>query len=248
MTNYNEIKFLLMNVIGSVVGYFVVVFVLSMLIYVVFKKFSQKRKISNKKASRKQQSMEMINNVKAIIIQTILYLYVFPVEHFKLTLDNHSLSYNIFSFILLVLLHETYFYWTHRLLHTKWLFKNVHMVHHSSKTPTPWSAYSFSSLEIIIQIIFLPIILFIVPYDINVITLFVGYIVSINIIGHSDVEFMPSWWLKTKYLGTTTYHTMHHHKSNGNYGLMLRFWDKTMKTEFKDYESKFKEITNSVEK
>jgi lathosterol oxidase len=247
MNNYNELQFFLMNIMVSVVGYFVVVLILSVLFFVVLKKFSNRRKISSKKVTRGQILIEMINNIKAILIQTILYLYIFPVGYFKLTIDNHSIDYNIFSFIILVILHETYFYWTHRLLHTKWLFKNVHMVHHKSKTPNPWSAYSFSSIETVIQLTFLPIILLIVPYDINVITLFVGYIVIINIIGHSDVEFMPSWWLKTKYFGTTTYHTMHHHKSNGNYGLMLRFWDKIMKTEFKNYEEQFNKLTKKVD-
>ena len=32
--------------------------------------------------------------------------------------------------ICLLLLHDAYFYWCHRLLHVPWLFRNVHAVHH----------------------------------------------------------------------------------------------------------------------
>ena len=34
---------------------------------------------------------------------------------------------------------DFHFYWTHRMLHTKWLYKNVHKVHHESYNPDPFS-------------------------------------------------------------------------------------------------------------
>ena len=34
---------------------------------------------------------------------------------------------------------DFHFYWTHRMLHTKWLYRNVHKVHHESFNPDPFS-------------------------------------------------------------------------------------------------------------
>src|SRR5688572_27169187 len=45
--------------------------------------------------------------------------------------------YTIASLFSLIALHDAYFYWTHRLLHTRWLFKTVHAVHHRSRNPSP---------------------------------------------------------------------------------------------------------------
>jgi sterol desaturase/sphingolipid hydroxylase (fatty acid hydroxylase superfamily) len=41
-------------------------------------------------------------------------------------------------------LHDTYFYWLHRLMHHPRLFRLVHLVHHQSTNPSPFAAYAFS--------------------------------------------------------------------------------------------------------
>ena len=41
--------------------------------------------------------------------------------------------------ILLYLWGDFHFYWTHRMLHTHWFYKNVHKIHHESYNPDPFS-------------------------------------------------------------------------------------------------------------
>ena len=52
-------------------------------------------------------------------------------------------TYALFSLALMIVLHDAYFYWTHRLLHHPVLMRRVHRTHHLSRTPTPWTAYAF---------------------------------------------------------------------------------------------------------
>ena len=37
---------------------------------------------------------------------------------------------------------DFHFYWTHRLLHTPWLYKTVHKVHHESINPDSWPLHA----------------------------------------------------------------------------------------------------------
>jgi len=49
--------------------------------------------------------------------------------------------------ILLPFLHEAHFYCIHRLIHTPFLYKQVHSVHHNSINPSPWASLSMHPVE-----------------------------------------------------------------------------------------------------
>ena len=48
---------------------------------------------------------------------------------------------------LLPLFHEAHFYCIHRLIHTPFLYKWVHSVHHNSVNPSPWSSLSMHPVK-----------------------------------------------------------------------------------------------------
>jgi sterol desaturase/sphingolipid hydroxylase (fatty acid hydroxylase superfamily) len=43
----------------------------------------------------------------------------------------------IWQTALIVLAHDAYFYWMHRAMHSRRLFRATHLHHHKSRTPTP---------------------------------------------------------------------------------------------------------------
>jgi sterol desaturase/sphingolipid hydroxylase (fatty acid hydroxylase superfamily) len=60
-------------------------------------------------------------------------------------------------FPVLFFIHDTYFYWIHRLMHHPVLFRWFHLVHHRSTNPSPWAAYAFHPLEAFLEVgIFAP--------------------------------------------------------------------------------------------
>ena len=49
--------------------------------------------------------------------------------------------------LLVPAIHEVHFFCIHRLIHTPWLYKWVHSVHHNSINPSPWSSLSMHPVE-----------------------------------------------------------------------------------------------------
>ncbi len=152
--------------------------------------------------------------------------------------------YFVFSVLLALVVHDLYFYWTHRLMHWKPLFK-MHRVHHLSHDPSPWAAFSFHPTEAVIEGGILPLLVFTLPMHPLAIATFLLIMTVMNVIGHLGHEVYPSGftrhWLG-KWNNTSTHHNMHHRYTRCNYGLYFNWWDALMRTNHVAYERRFEEI------
>ena len=167
--------------------------------------------------------------------QTLIY---YPI-------DKYGYPYYFLSIILMIVLHDAYFYWTHRFLHWKPLFKMVHKVHHHSINPTPFSSYCFHPFEALIEIGIVPLIVFTIPYHVSALGVFTIYTLVLNVIGHTGYEIFPKGFATHKiwkWHNTPTHHNMHHKFVKCNYGLYFNFWDRVMKTNHAKYEGYFDEV------
>ncbi len=152
--------------------------------------------------------------------------------------SQHGFLYWALSVALAIVLHDAYFYWTHRLLHQKWWFRHVHRVHHHSTRPTPWAAYAFHPVEAVIQAGFLTLLVLAVPLHPAAMFAFLIHMIVRNCIGHSGVEVMP-WRVATRgslrWITTVTHHHFHHARNRGNFGLYFTWWDRLCGTEDATY-------------
>lgn len=151
------------------------------------------------------------------------------------------------TLILLLVVHDAYFYWTHRAMHHPRLFRWFHRTHHRSVTPTPFAAYAFDMPEAVVQAAFVPLWLLVVPTHPTVLFAFLTVMIVRNVWGHCGYELHPRgmadhplWGLLT----TTTHHDLHHAGSFGhNFGLYFTWWDRLMGTEHPDYRPRFQQVT-----
>ena len=185
-----------------------------------------------------------------LVIFTGIGLFSVYLRHFGLTkvyvdLDKYGTWYMIGSFVLLTVWHETWFYWAHRAMHSKLLFKHVHLVHHRSINPTPFAAYSFHPIEAVLEGLYLLIFTMVIPSYRYMVLFHTFYAMLLNIYFHTGYEFFPKNFLRgriTKWINTSTHHNMHHSKTHGNYSLYFNFWDRILGTNHPEYQKTFEEI------
>jgi sterol desaturase/sphingolipid hydroxylase (fatty acid hydroxylase superfamily) len=222
-----------------------------MLGYWIFKSRWFHRKIISKYPDAAQIKREMRDSAVSMVVFATVSAFTILAARQGWTqmyrkLDSHGWTWFGISLGLAILLHDTWFYWSHRAMHHPRLFRWFHQTHHLSKNPTPWASYAFSPLEAFIQASIFPLVMFLIPMHLYAFGLFMLWQIIYNVAGHTGYEYHPSWlmdsWLG-KVLNTPTNHIMHHETLRGNYGLYFNIWDRLMGTNHTQYENRFREVT-----
>jgi sterol desaturase/sphingolipid hydroxylase (fatty acid hydroxylase superfamily) len=159
--------------------------------------------------------------------------------------DDRGWLYLGFSLVAMILIHDTWFYWTHRLMHWRPLFPLFHRVHHLSHNPTPWASFSFHPLEAIVQAVIFPLAALVLPMHPLVALLWLIYMTAMNVLGHLGFEILPKRFLRNPLLrwhNTSVHHNMHHRYVHCNYGLYFNIWDRLMGTNHPRYQEEFERI------
>lgn len=150
--------------------------------------------------------------------------------------DVHAwpLWYLPVSVLLYLALHDTWFYWTHRLMHVPVMFRIAHAVHHDSRPPTAWAAMSFHPWEALTGAVVIPALVFIVPIHVAALGVVLAIMTIMGVTNHMGWEMFPRWLVHGRaghWLITATHHQQHHERYRCNYGLYFRVWDRLCGTD-----------------
>jgi sterol desaturase/sphingolipid hydroxylase (fatty acid hydroxylase superfamily) len=233
--------------------YFIVAGVAFLLCYVFFRQTRASRKIQLKFPENKDYLREILHSISTILIFALVPLFLLKNPEirsyttFYLKISDYGWIWFFLAFPVMFIMHDTYFYWMHRLMHHPGLFKLFHLVHHRSTNPSPWAAYAFHPLEAIIEIGIFVVFLFTIPMHALHFFLFFFMSIIYNVYGHLGWEIYPKGfnrhWLG-KWINTSVNHNQHHQYFKGNYGLYFLFWDRMMGTIREDYDQRFDEVKN----
>ena len=138
------------------------------------------------------------------------------------------------SFVLLLLVQDAHYYWTHRLLHRREVFKWAHAGHHRSREPSPFASFSFDPIEAVLTAWLLPALAFIIPLNIWMLAVLLTVMTITAVMNHCGRELWPDRWVRSgpgAHLITATHHSRHHTHMKTNYGLYFRLWDRVMGTD-----------------
>jgi sterol desaturase/sphingolipid hydroxylase (fatty acid hydroxylase superfamily) len=121
---------------------------------------------------------------------------------------------------------ELHFFLCHRLLHTRWLYRHVHRIHHESVTPTPFSTFSFHWFEAVL--LGSVMITAMAWHTFSIWALLFLPVMSLlfNTIGHGNYNIFAG----TRLRSASAEHARHHRLVAGNYGFYFPVLDRVFGT------------------
>jgi ring-1,2-phenylacetyl-CoA epoxidase subunit PaaE len=221
--------------------------------WVIFANVLSSRRIqTSKRAGFTQIKDEIYNTILVTIASTLFTGIIFYFRdagwtRFYTETGRYGWWYEALAAIVVLLVSDGWFYWTHRLLHHPKIYKYIHAVHHKSLDTTPYTTFSFHPIEGLLNTVWVLPLVMVMPVSLFALGIVQVFGMFNNIKGHFGYELYPKFFATTfpfSMFVTSTNHNLHHTRYNGNYALIIRFWDVVCGTEIKETEEVFKAIND----
>jgi len=117
------------------------------------------RKIRSERPGRKQMALEILASLRTVLIFSLVgFGIALAAQHGLLNVYRDPAArgwpYFALNVALLIVAHDAWFYWTHRLMHLPRFYRWFHRLHHRSNNPTPWTSYSFDVSEAVVNAVY----------------------------------------------------------------------------------------------
>lgn len=231
--------------------YFITALVAFILFYIIFKQRFALRKIQSSFPKLNDYKRDILYSIVTVVFFTLISILTFfilkPYNLIYYNYNDYPIWYFGLTFVMMFFLHDFYFYWAHRLMHHPQIFKTVHLIHHKSTNPSPWTAYAFHPIEAFIEAFIVTIIAFSFPVHRDAVLIFMIFQIVYNVYGHLGYELYPKGFNKTwigKWINTSIAHNLHHKKFEGNFGLYTLIWDRVFGTLRNEYDQVYESSTS----
>jgi ferredoxin-NADP reductase len=236
--------------VTTVLAALVIMSVAYLIFWVIFGKKLSNRKIQlSKRAGWSQIKGEIGATLLSFIGGTgfsilLLSFNSIGVTKFYIETGKYGIWYEVLVFITMLLVSDTWFYWSHRTMHHPSIYRYVHALHHKSLDVNPFTSSSFHIIESLWLTVWVLLLAMVMPISMTVLGIMQVVGTFNNLKSHLGYELFPKFFNLPPFnvLVNATNHSLHHTQYNGNFGLFFRFWDIVCGTELKATETTFNEI------
>ncbi len=236
------------NIAAGGLHYFAVAIGFSVL-YVSLRYWKDIRK---KIQARQVEARQLRREIATTVLSLLIFGSILPIA-FALGFGEYTDIYRspasrgwpyfVLSIVFMIAIQDTYFYWTHRLMHARLLFRWFHRTHHLSINVNPWTTYSLAPLEALVASGSSVLIVFLVPVSGLALLIFATMNTAYAVYSHLGYELYPrgtaQHWLG-RWINTSVAHNTHHARARHNYGGYFLFWDRCMGTIDPDYAARYR--------
>jgi sterol desaturase/sphingolipid hydroxylase (fatty acid hydroxylase superfamily) len=220
-------------IIAVTYGVLVVAYFASSLIVIGLSRMQGARKIQARREPRAQIQRDLRQSLKSLALIAAMFgtgYWAYDRMGWGIRAAPPSVVSVVVSFVVSMVLFDTWFYWLHRLIHSRWLFRVVHMWHHKTTAPEVWSNNS----DLLIDTLFLQsywlIAHFLIPIAPVVLALHKLYDQFTGVMGHSGYEHAGRIAWPPSPILSVTHHDQHHRYSSCNYATHFSLWDRLLGT------------------
>jgi sterol desaturase/sphingolipid hydroxylase (fatty acid hydroxylase superfamily) len=205
----------------------------SCLIVMALNRVQGARKIQTRREPREQIRRDLLQSLKSLALIATMFgagYWAYDRMGWGFRAAPTSVLSVLVSLVVSMVLFDTWFYWLHRLLHSRWLFRAVHLWHHRTTTPEVWSNNS----DLLIDTLFLQSYWlcahFLIPIAPLVLALHKLYDQFTGVMGHSGYEHAGRIAWPPSPILSVTHHDQHHRYSSCNYATHFSLWDRLLGT------------------
>jgi lathosterol oxidase len=206
------------------------------------RKIQEDRQVTREQKIRELKHSLIASIPSSIIISFVVYLGYLGLNKVYFDISQYGILWFFGQILLLMVLTDIWFYFVHRAMHSKKLFRHTHKLHHLSTDPTPFATNSVHALEAVMDIGFIVIASFFIP--LHPVALFIVLSIAFiwSTIGHLGYEILPKkLYFIGKYLNLPTYHNHHHKTFKYNFGYYTTILDRCFGTLHPDSDNTLKE-------
>lgn len=202
------------------------------------------RRIQKRRDGNKRRAVEIRQSMKSILVTCLSVTIGLFAQWKGWTIAPWDLTWwnAVPLFVLAMVLFDVWFYFAHRLLHTK-PFYRFHKMHHHSVTPTVWSNDSIGLVDTAMSQGFYAVIVFLVPLPPLILVANRIFDQINGTFGHAGYEYFGA--PTTRYpspMLCTTYHDQHHAEFRYNFANYFSLWDRLLGTIAPDYDDRVRKV------